>query len=476
MITWDEKILKLNKRHYNKSLVFDNGRFVTTVFYLAYKLSHKAFKLFCKNINKRDIIKDPITILDPFLKRSEFLISALRKLDDVYKSEFQNRVERFQFIFDNCLYAILDNRYISFLKETEYDLNFGEEIDLTTFKKHIYYCDLELGDFEDNIESKEGKNIKDMEFDIIIGNPPYQNESKTTQKPLWPKFMNIANDIANEGGYISLIVPKLWISSPIYTENTRKGSDLERCRMRNIVPYNLIYLALDTPKQYFDVGSEFSYYIINKTKHDDNKLTRVEFFNNGKIEYNSVQTNKYDKILNDLSNKALAVVNKILYSDLPKLEGDVIKNLNGFAGSGHMKTHPDKIYKYKNISTSAHYKKNKFFYSKIDNLHRKQKKVIFSISGYPGFFYDDGVLATCHHGRSIFVNNEIEAENLINYLNSKIFKFLTNIFPSSGLVVGIPKIIGLIPKVDFSISWTDEQLYKYFNLTQEEIDYIEENV
>ena len=33
-----------------------------------------------------------------------------------------------------------------------------------------------------------------------------------------------------------------------------------------------------------------------------------------------------------------------------------------------------------------------------------------------------------------------------------------------------------LPKIDLSKSWTDEELYKYFNLTQEEIDYIESQV
>jgi hypothetical protein len=33
-----------------------------------------------------------------------------------------------------------------------------------------------------------------------------------------------------------------------------------------------------------------------------------------------------------------------------------------------------------------------------------------------------------------------------------------------------------LPKIDLTKTWSDEDLYKYFNLTQEEIDFIEKNI
>ena len=33
----------------------------------------------------------------------------------------------------------------------------------------------------------------------------------------------------------------------------------------------------------------------------------------------------------------------------------------------------------------------------------------------------------------------------------------------------------LLPRIDLSHTWTDAELYQYFDLTQEEINYIEEN-
>ena len=36
------------------------------------------------------------------------------------------------------------------------------------------------------------------------------------------------------------------------------------------------------------------------------------------------------------------------------------------------------------------------------------------------------------------------------------------------------KNFSLIPLVDFNKQWTDKELYEYFDLSKEEVDYIEE--
>jgi site-specific DNA-methyltransferase (adenine-specific) len=36
--------------------------------------------------------------------------------------------------------------------------------------------------------------------------------------------------------------------------------------------------------------------------------------------------------------------------------------------------------------------------------------------------------------------------------------------------------MSLIPLLDFTQEWTDEKLYKEFNLTEEEIKFIEKNI
>lgn len=69
------------------------------------------------------------------------------------------------------------------------------------------------------------------------------------------------------------------------------------------------------------------------------------------------------------------------------------------------------------------------------------------------------------------VNNKTECENLICYLKSKFARFLLLQAVSS---INLTKDkFCFVPLQDFSKPWTDEELYKKYNLTQEEIDFID---
>lgn len=68
-------------------------------------------------------------------------------------------------------------------------------------------------------------------------------------------------------------------------------------------------------------------------------------------------------------------------------------------------------------------------------------------------------------------DNSIEAENLLSYLKTKFVRFLTLQAVSS---IHISKTsFTFVPILDFSKPWNDEELYKKYNLTDDEIAFIE---
>ena len=68
-------------------------------------------------------------------------------------------------------------------------------------------------------------------------------------------------------------------------------------------------------------------------------------------------------------------------------------------------------------------------------------------------------------------DNQIEALNMLNYVKTKFFRFL---LLQSLTSINISKDkFQFVPIQDFSKSWTDEDLYEKYNLTQEEIEFIE---
>ena len=63
------------------------------------------------------------------------------------------------------------------------------------------------------------------------------------------------------------------------------------------------------------------------------------------------------------------------------------------------------------------------------------------------------------------------AENVCNYMKTKFFRFMVILIKNTQDCT--QKVYQFVPMQDFSKPWTDEELYKKYNLTQEEIDFIE---
>ena len=67
-----------------------------------------------------------------------------------------------------------------------------------------------------------------------------------------------------------------------------------------------------------------------------------------------------------------------------------------------------------------------------------------------------------------------KALNFLNYIKTDFARFCLSVNKNnSQLECGE---MSFIPWLDFSKEWTDEKLYKYFDLTPEEIKFIEKNI
>ena len=65
-----------------------------------------------------------------------------------------------------------------------------------------------------------------------------------------------------------------------------------------------------------------------------------------------------------------------------------------------------------------------------------------------------------------------EAQNALNVMKSKLYRYIGKMYRSGRNMGGF----NTFPCMDFKKSWTDQEIYDYFGLTQEEIDYIEKTI
>ncbi len=69
---------------------------------------------------------------------------------------------------------------------------------------------------------------------------------------------------------------------------------------------------------------------------------------------------------------------------------------------------------------------------------------------------------------------ELEAENFAKYLSSRFVRFLVSLRkPTQDAAKGV---YGFVPQLPVDQEWTDEKLYRRYELTAEEIAFIESQV
>jgi len=289
------------------------------------------------------------------------------------------------------------------------------------------------------------KDIKDIEkmgkFDVVIGNPPFQGP-KEGSNSYWKKFIKSSLEMLKDDAYLCYVSPNLWLS------DNKIGPLMKQKQIK--------YVDLSVGKYFQGIGSSFCYFIIQNNPYEEETIIRLD---DGKTINVNLLEDKYLPVKN-INEKSIDIFNKFYKDQI---------NFNQFsAGGRHRDFSKEKSTTHK--YPAYHTKSQPLVYTKQPQ-HLKDKKVIYQTVSSFEPFYDDGNIGVGRGSNSIFVNNKEEGENLLSYLNSKLFKFVQENSRQGGWFG-----MKMLPEIDISKKWSDKELYDYFNLTQEEIDYIESNV
>jgi site-specific DNA-methyltransferase (adenine-specific) len=68
-------------------------------------------------------------------------------------------------------------------------------------------------------------------------------------------------------------------------------------------------------------------------------------------------------------------------------------------------------------------------------------------------------------------HDKTECENVMSYISTKFFRFM--VLQKKNAQHAMRGVYQFVPQQDFSKPWTDEELYKKYHLTKEEIEFIE---
>jgi len=336
------------------------------------------------------------------------------------------------------------------------------------------------------------KELADMKFDVILGNPPYQigmDDGKGNRTanitPLYNLFVEKA--IAMNPRYVLMITPSRWFAG---------GKGLDDYRDRMIADRRLRVLV-DNPK-IFDVFPQakirggVSYFLWDReyagdceftTKVDGRTIsTALRDLRDGEgvVVRDNFAAAILDKIASDRFAKGSLADNvsasdpfgqsiKTNYkgaADLP-FEGSiplVFATKIGYVLPEVLERNRDWVDQWKVLIPMA---------SSGDTAQDEEGRIVDVVLGEPIALAPGSACTQSYLVAGRFDSRE-ETENYAYFLATKFVRFFVLQRKISQHVT--PNRFAFVPIVDFIRRWTDEDLYKHFDLTMEEIDYIEASI
>tara|TARA_B000000565_G_C23777801_1_gene374721 strand:- start:949 stop:2469 length:1521 start_codon:yes stop_codon:yes gene_type:complete len=337
------------------------------------------------------------------------------------------------------------------------------------------------------IHTENPKELFNMKFDVIIGNPPYQMSDgggrDSSAVPLYQKF--VENAIKLNPANLSMIIPARW-----YTGG--KGLDSFRKKMINDRRLKELHDFQETSDIFpgLNIRAGVCYFLWQKNYDGDCKV--VNYFKNEKNTMKRrLSVDGFDMLIRN--NESINILNKVL-SKSSKFYGDIVypRNVFGFDGDSpaNKKIFPELPKTKKNNTDVFLYRfgNNGFIPKSFVKKNRSLKngiKVIVSkaspggdtyphkIISEPLIAYDNEVFSETY----LLINrceNEKSAKNLIKYMRTYFFRFMMSLVKNTQNISRSSFIF--VPTIDLSIDWDDQKLFKYYNISEHEQNYIKTQI
>jgi site-specific DNA-methyltransferase (adenine-specific) len=447
------------------------------------------------------------TFLDPGCKTGVFLREIAKRLMDGLKDEIPDLQERANHIFTKQLFAIpvteltaqLSRRsvYCSKTANGKYSIcnefKDGEgnikykRIEHTWVNNSCVYCGasknvLDRGEELESyayqfIHTNNPKEIYNMKFDVIIGNPPYQLnvgvEKENYAIPIYQKFVQQAKKL--NPNYLVMITPSRWFTGGRGLDEFRKEM-LNDNRIQQIVDF------VDSKDCFpgVDLSGGASYFLWNKNYHGACNFTSIH---NGQMVCSQRKLDEFS--IFPRYNEALEIIHKIKNFHEAMLETRVSTQTPfGFITTFRGKEQPfdDSLTLYtssgKNYVSRSEVKRN---LELIDKYKIAFNKATCEHAGTPSkdgkyrifsnlMLLKPKELCTQTYLLGNTFDTEIEANNFLSYLKTQFVRFLL-LQALTSQDISRDKFC-FVPLQDFSESWTDEKLYAKYGITEEEQAFI----
>lgn len=290
----------------------------------------------------------------------------------------------------------------------------------------------------------------DMKFNVIVGNPPYQNgNEKGGKSSLWRRFVVQSWNLLDSDGYMAMVVPRL----------PNDAEDLGHIFVQN----QTTHVWTDVSQHFNGVGSTFMAWIVQKTP-----AIYPTLFVQEQIAL-KLTVNKLPKNI-----RAMSIVKKFdsWPEKIPVCSSRQYKHTSVADGKDddHLSSKQSKNRCYKIRRTNGD---TKYMWGAVEPDDYKKTKVTLTYSGYPGFTFhskNDPVGTIGFMSGHILVKNKAEADSLISIYESKAYKFVREQISTGGMK---GQKIYEQPLLPLTHVYSNAEIYQILGITEEEKSLIE---
>ncbi len=321
------------------------------------------------------------------------------------------------------------------------------------------------------------KRLKDMKFDVIIGNPPYQlsdgeGGGGSSASPLYHLFIRQAKKLNPR--YITMIVPSRWFSGGKGLDDFREEM-LKDKSIRNLIDYPVASECFPG----VEIKGGVCYFLWDRDNQGDCLVKTIQGKQFSELERPLLEENCEVFIR---YNEAVNILRKV-QSKQEKTFVELVSSRKPFGFASDYRGFKDSIFEnsikiYANKSVGYVDKKA----VKQNTQWLESHKIYISFAYGAGEDFPHQILNKPFIGDKNSCCTETylhigpfkdghTTQNVLNYIKTKFFRFLVLLIKNTQNATR--RVYQFVPIQDFNEEWTDEKLYKKYGLTQDEIDFIE---
>jgi site-specific DNA-methyltransferase (adenine-specific) len=448
------------------------------------------------------------TFLDPVCKSGVFLREIARRLNDGLRNQMPDEQRRIDHILTKQVFGLatseltgaISRRSVYCSKKADGKYSIATKFD--SFEGNIRLprtthrwnkngrcedCGASKSEY-DRDETREAyaypfihgidpRELFNVQFDVIIGNPPYQLSDGgfgRSASPIYQHFVRQAKKL--EPRYLTMIIPSRWFGGGKGLDDFREEM-LADDRIRRIIDFEDVNDAFPG----IDLAGGVCYFLWDRDNRGICTITNVHGTNTDTSERPLAEFKTLIR-----HGAAISIIRKVMRQDEPRMNKQVsarkpfgLETLARPKASGELLLRWQKgegPYPREEITGGTEMiDRWKVITSRAAHDHagspgKDGRRRVISKTDIipPGTICNETYVVAGHYA------SKKEAENLVAYMKTRFFRFLVSQFMYSHDLTR--EVYGFVPILDMKKRWTDADLAKRYGLTADEVAFIESKI